>query len=89
MSNNRVPRLIEMLTAGALPLLAFILLPAFSNWSSRPDTDDIRTGYRCGEIRERKKYIKRDNKYFRRSRRDQSTNAPDSRRDSLASFGFD
>ena len=37
-----------MLTAGALPLLAFILLPAFSNWSSRPDTDDIRTGYRCG-----------------------------------------
>jgi len=63
-------RLIEMLTAGALPLLAFILLPAFSNWSSRPDTDDIRTGYR-------------------RSRRDQSTNAPDSRRDSLASFGFD
>ena len=38
-----------MLTAGALPLLAFILLPAFSNWSSRPDTDDIRTGYRQGE----------------------------------------
>lgn len=63
-------RLIEMLTAGALPLLVFILLPAYSNWSSQPDTDDIRTGYR-------------------RSRRDQSTNAPDSRRDSLASFGFD
>ena len=37
-----------MLTAGALPLLVFILLPAYSNWSSQPDTDDIRTGYRCG-----------------------------------------
>ena len=42
-----------MLTAGALPLLAFILLPAFSNWSSRPDTDDIRTGYKCVEKTER------------------------------------
>merc|ERR1712018_620008 len=58
-------RMIEMLTSGALPLL-----PAYSNWSSQPDNDDIRSGYR-------------------RSRRDQSTNAPDSRRDSLASFGFD
>jgi len=63
-------RMIEMLTSGALPLLVFILLPAYSNWSSQPDNDDIRSGYR-------------------RSRRDQSTNAPDSRRDSLASFGFD
>ena len=53
-----IPGLIEMLTAGALPLLAFILLPAFSNWSSRPDTDDIRTGYRCGEIRETTKYLR-------------------------------
>jgi len=63
-------RMVEMLTSGALPLLVFILLPAYSNWSSQPDNDDIRTGYR-------------------RSRRDQSTNAPDSRRDSLTSFGFD
>merc|ERR1719245_2540930 len=63
-------RLVEMLSSGALPLLVFILLPAYSNWSSQPDNDDIRTGYR-------------------RSRRDQSTNAPDSRRDSLTSFGFD
>ena len=41
-----------MLTAGALSLLVFILLPAYSNWSSQPDTDDIRTGYRCGVRRE-------------------------------------
>jgi len=63
-------RMIEMLTSGALPLLVFILLPAYSSWSSQPDGDDMRSGYR-------------------RSRRDQSTNAPDSRRDSLTSFGFD
>lgn len=63
-------RLVEMLGGGALPVLVFTLLPAYSKWSSQPDTDDLRSGYR-------------------RSRRDQSTNAPDSRRDSLASFGFD
>merc|ERR1712183_551718 len=63
-------RMIEMLTSGALPLLVFILLPAYSSWSSQPDSDDMRSGYR-------------------RSRRDQSTNAPESRRDSLTSFGFD
>ena len=39
-------RMIEMLTSGALPLLVFILLPAYSNWSSQPDNDDIRSGYR-------------------------------------------
>ena len=39
-------RMIEMLTAGALPLLVFILLPAYSSWSSQPDSDDMRSGYR-------------------------------------------
>ena len=39
-------RMIEMLTSGVLPLLVFVLLPAYSNWSSQPDNDDIRTGYR-------------------------------------------
>lgn len=63
-------RILEMLSSGALPLLAFSLLPAYSSWTARPDGDDMRWGYR-------------------RTRRDQSTNAPDSRRDSLTSFGFD
>ena len=39
-------RMIEMLTSGALPLLVFILLPAYSSWSSQPDSDDMRSGYR-------------------------------------------
>ena len=39
-------RMIEMITSGALPLLVFILLPAYSSWSSQPDNDDMRSGYR-------------------------------------------
>ena len=82
-------RLVEMLSSGALPLLVFILLPAYSNWSSQPDNDDIRTGYRSNIFLFPVKYFLFKEIYFRRSRRDQSTNAPDSRRDSLTSFGFD
>ena len=39
-------RLVEMLGGGALPVLVFTLLPAYSKWSSQPDTDDLRSGYR-------------------------------------------
>ena len=78
-------RMIEMLTSGALPLLVFILLPAYSSWSSQPDSDDMRSGYRSVSI----PHTSHLTNMFRRSRRDQSTNAPESRRDSLTSFGFD
>ena len=38
--------IIALSLPGALPLLAFSLLPAYSSWTARPDGDDMRWGYR-------------------------------------------